>query len=74
MAEFKILVLPGDGIGPEVTSAAKRVLATVANKWGHQFMFTEGLVGGISIDLHGSPLLQSTIMEAKRNDCYSRLV
>ena len=51
-----IVVLPGDGIGPEVTAEALRVLASVAKKGGHTFDTTEQLMGGCSIDRHGTPL------------------
>ena len=51
-----IVVLPGDGIGPEVTAEALRVLASVAKKGGHTFDTAEQLMGGCSIDRHGTPL------------------
>ena len=51
---FQISVLPGDGIGPEVTTEAVRVLEAVGEKFGHTFQLTEDLVGGISIDKHGT--------------------
>jgi 3-isopropylmalate dehydrogenase len=54
--EATIVVLPGDGIGPEVTAEALRVLGAVAKKQGHSFHFVEHLMGGCSIDLHGIAL------------------
>ena len=51
-----IVVLPGDGIGPEVTAEALRVLAAVAKKGNHTFRFTEHLMGGCSIDRSGVAL------------------
>jgi 3-isopropylmalate dehydrogenase len=51
-----IVVLPGDGIGPEVTAEAVRVLELVAKKRGHRFSFSERLMGGCSIDAHGAAL------------------
>ena len=56
-----IAVLPGDGIGPEVTAAAVAVLRDVAARGGHAFTFAEHLIGGIAIDATGEPLPQATI-------------
>ena len=68
MPAFNVLVLPGDGIGPEVTTSARQVLEAVGARWGHSFEFSEDLVGGASIDAHGHPLRQETIQAAKRSD------
>ena len=68
MGQFNILVLPGDGIGPEVTGAARRVLDTVGSKYGHTFSFSEDIVGGIAIDRYGHPLRVETVQAAKRSD------
>jgi 3-isopropylmalate dehydrogenase len=57
----RIAVLGGDGIGPEVTAEAVRVLETVARHHGHDFEFVEALVGGAAIDASGSPLPPRTI-------------
>ncbi|MFZ4814203.1 MAG: 3-isopropylmalate dehydrogenase [Phototrophicaceae bacterium] len=57
----KIAVLPGDGIGPEVTSKAVAVLQQVATRYGHEFSFEEGIMGGIAIDKTGNPLPDETI-------------
>lgn len=56
-----IVLLPGDGIGPEVISAARTVLETVAVKFDHQFNYAEHLLGGCSIDAHGTPLTEDTL-------------
>jgi 3-isopropylmalate dehydrogenase len=56
-----ILVLAGDGIGPEVTSAALRVLAAVAERWRHDFEFVHELIGGAAIDATGEPMPRRTI-------------
>lgn len=56
-----IAVLPGDGIGPEVTAEAQRVLEAVAGRFGHEFTFREGLVGGAAIDATGSALPEETL-------------
>ena len=57
----RIAVLGGDGIGPEVTGEAVRVLQAVADRFDHQFTFVEALIGGAAIDASGSPLPPSTI-------------
>lgn len=64
----KIVVLPGDGIGPEVTREGVRVLQCVAGKFGHQFEFEERLIGGCAIDVTGSPLPDETLHACKRAD------
>ncbi|HYS82758.1 MAG TPA: 3-isopropylmalate dehydrogenase [Anaeromyxobacteraceae bacterium] len=56
-----IVVLPGDGIGPEVTAEALRVLEPVARKGHHAFQFSEQLMGGCSIDRHGTALTPETL-------------
>ena len=55
--EFNIAVLGGDGIGPEVTNESVKILGSVAKNFGHSFNLEYGDVGGISIDKHGTPLL-----------------
>ncbi len=57
----RIAVLGGDGIGPEVTAEAVRVLRAAASRGGHEFEFVEALVGGVAIDASGSPLPPRTI-------------
>ena len=68
MGSFDILVLPGDGIGPEVTGAAQRVLDAVAAKWGHTFRYATDLVGGSAIDAYGTPLREETVEAARKAD------
>ena len=63
-----ILVLPGDGIGPEVTAAAVSVLQAIANRYGHEFSFHQHLIGGAAIDATGEPLPQATLDAAKNAD------
>lgn len=55
-----ILTLAGDGIGPEIIAAAKRVLDAVANRFGHGFVCTDALIGGAAIDATGNPLPEET--------------
>jgi len=57
----RIALVPGDGIGPEIIADAVEVLEKVADKFGHEFEFTEYDAGGCSIDKHGVPLTQETI-------------
>jgi 3-isopropylmalate dehydrogenase len=63
-----IVVLPGDGIGPEVTAEAVRALETVAKKAGHTFTFSERLMGGCSIDAHGTALTDEVLAECRAAD------
>jgi len=63
-----IVVLPGDGIGPEIVSATVPVLEAVASRYGHSFSFQEHDIGGIAIDRHGEPLPASTLEAAKNAD------
>jgi 3-isopropylmalate dehydrogenase len=62
----RILILPGDGIGPEVTREARRVLEAVAARHGLDLAFEEGLIGGASIDAHGTPLADDVVERARR--------
>jgi 3-isopropylmalate dehydrogenase len=63
-----VALLPGDGIGPEIVAEARRVLETVAARFGHTFAFTEHLIGGASIDASGSPLPEATLDACLRSD------
>jgi 3-isopropylmalate dehydrogenase len=60
-----IVVLPGDGIGPEVTAQALRVLEAVAARGGHAFRFEERLMGGCSIDAHGTALTPEVLRDCQ---------
>ena len=51
--EYKITLLPGDGIGPETIGAARRVLEAIGTKFNHTFIFSEELIGGAAIDACG---------------------
>jgi len=63
----RILVLPGDGIGPEVTREARRVLEAAAETAGIPLSFEEGVLGGASIDTHGTPLSDAVLEVARRS-------
>lgn len=66
--EYKIALIPGDGIGPEIVAEAKKVLDRVCEKYSHKFSCTEVLLGGASIDAHGVPLTEEAIAQAKASD------
>jgi 3-isopropylmalate dehydrogenase len=63
-----ILVLPGDGIGPEVVAEALRVLRVVEERWGHTFEYGEALLGGCAIDATGTALPGETLDAAQASD------
>jgi 3-isopropylmalate dehydrogenase len=63
-----ITLLPGDGIGPEVLAEAVKVLKAVAAKYGHEFTFLEGLIGGAAIDATGSALPDDTLEKCEQSD------
>lgn len=65
---FKITLLPGDGIGPEVIAEAVRSLETIARKYDHTFDFKERLMGGCSIDKYGSSLTDETLADCQSSD------
>ena len=64
----RIVLLPGDGVGPEVTGAARLVLERVGESGGHRFTFDEHPVGGASIDRHGAPLTDLTLEACRSAD------
>ena len=66
--ELNIACIPGDGIGPEIIAEAKKVLNKVAACYKHQIKYTEILMGGASIDVHGVPLTEEAVKTAKAAD------
>jgi 3-isopropylmalate dehydrogenase len=64
----KIVLLPGDGIGPEVTSAAVRVLDQVGQLFGHQFEYEEHWIGGCAIDRLGTALSEEALAACQAAD------
>ncbi|MGA9410133.1 MAG: 3-isopropylmalate dehydrogenase [Roseobacter sp.] len=68
MANPSLLILPGDGIGPEVMEEVKRVIAWFGDKRGMQFDVSEDLVGGAAYDAHGTPLHDDTMAKALEVD------
>ena len=66
--ELNIVCIPGDGIGPEIVAESKKVLDAVGAKFGHTMKYTDILMGGASIDVHGVPLTDEAIATAKAAD------
>jgi len=66
--QANIVVLPGDGIGPEITAVAVDVLKAIASRFGHSFSFSEHDIGGIAIDKHGEPLPAATLEACSKAD------
>ena len=65
---YHIAVIPGDGIGPEIVREARKVLDAAGKKYGFELYYTEVLMGGASIDVHGVPLTDEAIATAKASD------
>ncbi|HUS01341.1 MAG TPA: 3-isopropylmalate dehydrogenase [Chitinophagaceae bacterium] len=63
-----IAIIPGDGIGPEVTQQSIKILNAIAEKFGHEFNYTECLMGAIAIDKTGNPLPDETIEVCLNSD------
>ena len=66
--EYKIALIHGDGIGPEIVEEAKKVLDKVCDVFGHSFTYKNILLGGASIDVHGVPLTEEAVSDAKSSD------
>lgn len=68
MAKKHILIVPGDGIGQEVTAVGKKVLEKIAQKFGHEFTYDEALIGHVAIEATGNPLPEETLEKMKASD------
>ena len=66
--DYNIAVIPGDGIGPEIVREAVKVLDAAGKKFGFSLNYTEVLLGGASIDVHGVPLTDEAVRTAKESD------
>ncbi len=66
--QFKLAVLPGDGIGPEITAEAVKVLEAVGSRFGHDFNWQWGLLGGVAINETGMALPDDTLKMCRRSD------
>ncbi len=67
-ATHRITVLPGDGIGPEITKVALHALEAAGRAEQQHFEFTEALIGGAAIDATGQPLPEETLSQCKQSD------
>jgi len=65
---YRIVLIPGDGIGPEIVDGAVKVLKAVGEKYGHDFQFETVLAGGCAIDAHGVPLPDETLQKCLASD------
>jgi 3-isopropylmalate dehydrogenase len=68
MAKKHILIVPGDGIGQEVTEVGKKVLEKIAAKFGHDFSYDEALIGHVAIEATGDALPEETLVKMKASD------
>lgn len=68
MAKKLILIVPGDGIGQEVTAVGKKVLQAVARKFGHDFSYDDALIGHVAIEAIGNPLPDETLVKMRNSD------
>ena len=66
--DHKIAVIPGDGIGPEIVAEAKKVLDAAGKKYGFGMEYTEVLLGGASIDVHGKPITDEAVETARKSE------
>ena len=66
--KYNIAVIPGDGIGPEVTAQAKKALNAIAGVYDHTFIYKEVLMGACAIDKTGNPLPNETLAVCKKSD------
>ena len=62
MAQHRVVLLPGDGIGPEITAVARQLLEVVSQRHGFSLSFEEQPIGGSAIDATGEPLPASTCL------------
>ena len=68
MDQHRVVLLPGDGIGPEITAVARQLLEAVATRFGFRLIFDEQLIGGAAIDATGDPLPASTLQICRSAD------
>src|SRR5665213_2553800 len=68
MKTANLVLLPGDGIGPEIVAEAQKVLERVAARFGHKFIFSTHLIGGAAIDATGGSLPKATVDACQASD------
>ncbi len=66
--KFKLAVLPGDGVGPDVAAEGIKTLEAIGKKFGHSFELTQGLIGGVAIDAEGTALSDDTLRMCRTKD------
>ncbi len=66
--EYRIALLKGDGIGPEIVDSAVEVLEKIGERYGHRFVFTPYIIGGAAIDDTGEPLPEETVKGCLQSD------
>ncbi|HET9431228.1 MAG TPA: isocitrate/isopropylmalate family dehydrogenase, partial [Chitinophagaceae bacterium] len=68
MAKKHILIVPGDGIGQEVTAVGKKILDKIAIQFRHEFTYDEALIGHVAIEKTGNPLPDESLEKMRRSD------
>jgi len=68
MAKKNILIVPGDGIGQEVTAVGKKILDRIAEKFNHEFIYDEALIGHVAIEATGNALPEESLIKMKTSD------
>lgn len=68
MASKHILIVPGDGIGQEVTTVGKKVLDRIASRFGHSFSYDEAMIGHVAIEATGNPLPDESLEKMRQSD------
>ncbi|WP_320674510.1 3-isopropylmalate dehydrogenase [Prochlorococcus sp. MIT 1341] len=68
MRQHQVVLLPGDGIGPEITSVTRLLLEAVSKKHGFQLIFEQHQIGGSAIETNGTPLPEATLSACKKSD------
>jgi len=66
--DFKIAILPGDGIGPEVIAESVKILKIIGKKYGHSFDLYNGIIGGVAIDEFANPIPNETLSIIEKSD------
>jgi 3-isopropylmalate dehydrogenase len=66
--KFKLAILPGDGVGPDVMGEGIKILEAIGKKFGHSFELTHGLIGGVAIDAEGTALSEDTLEMCRTKD------
>ena len=68
MAKKHILIVPGDGIGQEVTAVGKKILERIAEKFNHEFTYDEATIGHVAIEATGSALPEESLEKMRKSD------